>query len=410
MPSAAAPEIAGGAADPLVWDKERTCVLIDLWCERPALYDFTCDEYKDRNRRKAAVSEIAAELRTEEREVVKKMKNLRRQYSRERSLTEAAKAASAITGEEPSFSSNWYYYRKMSFLDLFMNAKPAGAAARATEPHQESMASDSSDSRHDDANQLSSPGAGDWVADHSSVAAVESNGDLQEKAGAGSGTSGCNRFSMQHSLPEGVVSCPAGEGSACQLARDGRDIDFEEPDPCGMEQSYVQGSHQIRVFHERNGDVVGTPDTAESCSTTGQLMHRESPSMGQMTGSMPTETDIRRMPISSIHVMKRMKRKRQRVVSPVLPPPDSRHLAAVAESRLPSAAAPELLPSSPAARPRTGSGSWDSDDIFGKFIADELRQITDIRAKRLTKFKMHAALLEAHHELPRTPPSQWDPA
>ena len=55
----------------------------------------------------------------------------------------------------------------------------------------------------------------------------------------------------------------------------------------------------------------------------------------------------------------------------------------------------------------TKKGSEDADELFGKFVASELRTISDEHIKRQAKWKIQFALFEVHDFLHHNQPPPW---
>lgn len=59
------------------WNQEKTIRLIEEFHARPALWDVTCSEYKNRNKKRDALQELANHFQTSIEELEKKLKNLK---------------------------------------------------------------------------------------------------------------------------------------------------------------------------------------------------------------------------------------------------------------------------------------------------------------------------------------------
>lgn len=69
------------------WNQDQVIQLIDLYRERPVLWDPGCADYKDRNLKNYAWSEIAFGMRMTKIEVQDKMKKVIGQFQRENKKT-----------------------------------------------------------------------------------------------------------------------------------------------------------------------------------------------------------------------------------------------------------------------------------------------------------------------------------
>jgi hypothetical protein len=54
---------------------------------------------------------------------------------------------------------------------------------------------------------------------------------------------------------------------------------------------------------------------------------------------------------------------------------------------------------------KTGSSTRDADDIFGEYVANELKSITDCNAKRMVKFSIQSALFHSFNQQPPQMPN-----
>ena len=51
--------------------------------------------------------------------------------------------------------------------------------------------------------------------------------------------------------------------------------------------------------------------------------------------------------------------------------------------------------------------STDGDDVFGQYVASELKSIDNPYVKRITKWKIQSLIFHAHFEYAMTSPPQW---
>ncbi|KAJ8929167.1 hypothetical protein NQ314_018170 [Rhamnusium bicolor] len=95
------------------WSNEKVMSLIDLYRDRPVLWNCRLKEYKDRNKRHDAFVEIAVSFGGGKEEVERKLKNLICQFSRE--VKKERDSVKSGTGEEV-YKSKWFAYQSMEFL------------------------------------------------------------------------------------------------------------------------------------------------------------------------------------------------------------------------------------------------------------------------------------------------------
>ena len=97
----------------LLWDKDKTIKLIHLYGENRLLWDPTEKDYKNRNKKKEAVSNIAAALKISVEEYNKKVNSLLTQYRRERLLLH-----SKIEKGIQKVKTPWFAYKYFNFLNI----------------------------------------------------------------------------------------------------------------------------------------------------------------------------------------------------------------------------------------------------------------------------------------------------
>ncbi|KAJ8389613.1 hypothetical protein AAFF_G00118500 [Aldrovandia affinis] len=93
------------------WTRPKIEQLCNLWKTKPSLYDIDHD-YHDRWQKRRDSEEIAQQLGTTVEEVLKKMKNLRSQYARERRKTRFSLSENCQVS-----SSKWYLLSMLRFLE-----------------------------------------------------------------------------------------------------------------------------------------------------------------------------------------------------------------------------------------------------------------------------------------------------
>lgn len=90
--------------------KEKICQLIDLYYERPILWDQTQSNYKNKYKKNDAWSEISEVMGVEKVEIEKKMKNLIGQFYRE------CKRMKSGAGTDEVVESKWFAFKSLMFL------------------------------------------------------------------------------------------------------------------------------------------------------------------------------------------------------------------------------------------------------------------------------------------------------
>lgn len=90
------------------WNKEAVIKLIDLYRENHVLWDQTCAEFKDRNAKNNAWTEISLAMKITKSEVQSKMKKLIGQFQRECKLKSGSGA--------DSVKSKWFAFDSLQFI------------------------------------------------------------------------------------------------------------------------------------------------------------------------------------------------------------------------------------------------------------------------------------------------------
>lgn len=96
------------------WSNERVLTFIELYRDRPILWNCRLQIYKDRNKRHDALKEIAVFLGTTKDEVERKLKNLLSHFARE--IKKEKEAVKSGSGSEEVYKSKWFAYQSMEFL------------------------------------------------------------------------------------------------------------------------------------------------------------------------------------------------------------------------------------------------------------------------------------------------------
>ncbi|XP_041978287.1 uncharacterized protein LOC121732471 [Aricia agestis] len=94
-----------------MWTYDKVIHLIELFRARPLLWDTTNAEFKDGERKNAALEEIASALNITKKDVESKLHTIRSQFTRERK-----RIAAAIRHGVTDTQKMWIYYEPMQFL------------------------------------------------------------------------------------------------------------------------------------------------------------------------------------------------------------------------------------------------------------------------------------------------------
>ena len=121
-----------------IWTVETTTKLIEMFEERPNLYNIKEKSYHNRDLRSKSLGEIATALHIPGTctthyktvqlcvylftvdEVEKKIKNMRSQYNRERGKKRKSKTGQGL---EDVYEPKWIYFKSLQFLDDFVTAR-----------------------------------------------------------------------------------------------------------------------------------------------------------------------------------------------------------------------------------------------------------------------------------------------
>ena len=89
---------------------------IKLWEDEDILYEITHDDYRNKNKRNAAIKRIAEEMTVniDVSNVSKMMKNLRTQFLKEKRKVDDSKSTGK--GTKDLYISNWKFYSSLHFL------------------------------------------------------------------------------------------------------------------------------------------------------------------------------------------------------------------------------------------------------------------------------------------------------
>lgn len=88
--------------------------LIEMYRDRPVLWDCRLSEYKDSNKRHDAFTEIAVAFEVDKTEIEKKIRGLLTVFAREVKKEKDSRRSGA--GANEVYNSKWYCYTTLSFL------------------------------------------------------------------------------------------------------------------------------------------------------------------------------------------------------------------------------------------------------------------------------------------------------
>ncbi|XP_077270348.1 uncharacterized protein LOC143901733 [Temnothorax americanus] len=98
------------------WTRDKTLELLREYQQRRVLWDWNARGYRDRQKRKRAIQELAERLSCNTLEVEKKITNLKCQYSRE--VHKIQNSRDAATGPDDVYVSKWFAFKAMQFLQF----------------------------------------------------------------------------------------------------------------------------------------------------------------------------------------------------------------------------------------------------------------------------------------------------
>nr|CAD7423031.1 unnamed protein product [Timema monikensis] len=94
------------------WSRAEVVRLITELYTRPSLWDVNCDSFKNRQKKRDDIKEIAGLFETSTIEIEKKLAILKIQYNREHLKVEKSK----ISGTGELYESKWFGFKRLSFL------------------------------------------------------------------------------------------------------------------------------------------------------------------------------------------------------------------------------------------------------------------------------------------------------
>ena len=96
-----------------IWSTNDVEKLITEYRDRPCLWNSRIEEYRNRNVRDVALNSLASIFETTEAEVMRKLHNLRSQYtSQKRRLRDVCSGSSGTTAT----TSKWQFFESLKFL------------------------------------------------------------------------------------------------------------------------------------------------------------------------------------------------------------------------------------------------------------------------------------------------------
>ncbi|KAG8332140.1 uncharacterized protein LOC124372360 [Homalodisca vitripennis] len=96
------------------WTNDKVCQLIELYRDKPVLWDCRLKGYKDRNKKQDALQEIADVFGVDKAVVEKKIKNLVCHFLRE--IKKERDSSKSGAGNSDVYKSKWFCYNNMLFL------------------------------------------------------------------------------------------------------------------------------------------------------------------------------------------------------------------------------------------------------------------------------------------------------
>ncbi|XP_033124493.1 uncharacterized protein LOC117122848 [Anneissia japonica] len=125
----------------VIWNYVLTNRLIELWQEKPYLYDVNSLYYKDKHMKAKALEEIANKMGVTVEDVKAKIKGVRSQFVREK------KRLRDCADEDPR--PRWPHYSKLLFLENFIVAKPPTSTSKRDHSEEDKDWMDYEDLPHD---------------------------------------------------------------------------------------------------------------------------------------------------------------------------------------------------------------------------------------------------------------------
>ena len=117
------------------WAREEIETLITLWEGNEILYNVSLSDYLNKDKKSAAVKQIAEQLETNEENVSKKMASLRSYYCQLRSQYKSAKTKSG-SGTADIKKLTWPFFDSLKFLDDNLTVKGTSSSINLSEVSQ----------------------------------------------------------------------------------------------------------------------------------------------------------------------------------------------------------------------------------------------------------------------------------
>jgi len=95
------------------WLKSEIDQLINMYHNKPELWDVKSKVYKDRMKKRDALDEIATTFETTVEEITRKIHNLRNQFNSEFKKTTKKKSGQGL---DELYTSKWPYFKSLLFL------------------------------------------------------------------------------------------------------------------------------------------------------------------------------------------------------------------------------------------------------------------------------------------------------
>lgn len=96
------------------WKTEDVTHLLEMYRDRPNLWNCKADTYKDRNKRHDSLMEIAEYFKVPKEEIERKLKNLLSHFKRE--LKKEKTTSGTGSGTDNAYKSRWFAYNYLLFL------------------------------------------------------------------------------------------------------------------------------------------------------------------------------------------------------------------------------------------------------------------------------------------------------
>lgn len=96
------------------WTNDKVIQLIDMYRDRPVLWDCRLKDFRDRSKRIGALLEIVVRFGVEKDEIERKIKNLVCHFSRE--LKREREGIKSGASSDDAYKSKWFCYDSMLFL------------------------------------------------------------------------------------------------------------------------------------------------------------------------------------------------------------------------------------------------------------------------------------------------------